>query len=129
MHLKKEDIPVALHVPGAVTARAIEWGDTTVVNARFAAGADAAPLLAGLPGDMCSCPHWGLVLSGEVQVTYADGTRETNRAGEAFYWPPQHTVKFDVETEIIEFSPQRGLRTVYEHIGRKLGQTPFPAKP
>ena len=68
-----------------------------------------------------------VVLSGAVQVTYGDGTRETSRAGEVFYWPPQHTVRFDVDTEILEFSPQKGLRTVYEHIGRKLGQTPFPA--
>lgn len=127
MHCKKEELPVALDVPGAVKSRAIEWGDMTIVNAKFSAGADATPLLAGLPGDLCSCPHWGVVLSGAVQVTYGDGTRETSRAGEVFYWPPQHTVRFDVDTEILEFSPQQGLRAVYEHIGRKLGQTPFPA--
>jgi hypothetical protein len=129
MRSKKEDLPVAIQVPGAVTSRAIEWGDTTIVYAKFSAGADATPLLAGLPGDLCGCPHWGVVLSGAVNVTYGDGTRETSRAGDVFHWPAPHTVQFDVDTEILEFSPQRGLRTVYEHIGRKVGQTPFPAQP
>ena len=29
-------------------------------------GHDLAPMLAGLPGGNCSCPHWGYVLAGAV---------------------------------------------------------------
>jgi len=128
MRCKKEDLPVALNVPGAVMSRAMEWGDMTVVHARFSAGADSSPLLAGLPGDKCGCPHWGVVLTGAVHVTYGDGSQEISLAGEVFYWPAPHTVRFEVDTEILEFSPRAGLRSVYEHIGRKLGQVPFPVK-
>jgi hypothetical protein len=128
MQTKKEDLPVVLNVPGAVTARAVEWGDFTAVYARFSAGVDAAPLLQGLPGDKCPCPHWGYVLMGAVHVGYADGREEVSRAGEVFYWPSPHTVRFEEDTEILEFSPKSGLRQVYEHIGRKVGQTPFSGK-
>lgn len=69
------------------------------------------------------------VLAGAVHVIYGDGSQEISRAGEVFYWPPPHTVRFEVDTEILEFSPRAGLRSVYEHIGRKLGQVPFPVAP
>jgi hypothetical protein len=52
MHLKKKETAIAFRVRGAVTARAIGGSETTVVSASIAAGAAAAPLLAGLPGDM-----------------------------------------------------------------------------
>jgi len=40
------------------------------------AGADIAPLLKGLEGDLCEAPHWGYLTQGEFTVTYADGTEE-----------------------------------------------------
>jgi hypothetical protein len=98
MQGRKEDLPVALEVPGAATFKVAEWGETAVAYVQLSAGADAAPLLAGLPGDVCSCPHWGYVLEGAVHVRYADGTEEVSRAGELFYWPPGHTVRVEEDT-------------------------------
>ncbi|MGW0859709.1 PspA-associated protein PspAA, partial [Streptomyces sp. NPDC002690] len=29
-------------------------------------GTDMGPALVGLPGDLCSCPHWGYMLKGKL---------------------------------------------------------------
>ncbi|MCC6443844.1 MAG: cupin domain-containing protein [Armatimonadetes bacterium] len=112
-----EKLPVALGLPGA-TFRAADWGDLAVAYVKLSAGADAAPLLKGLPGDKCSCPHWGYMLEGAIHVLYADGTEETCRAGELFYWPPGHTIRVEEDTAFVEFSPAQPLREVYGHIQR-----------
>ena len=51
---------------------------------------DLAPMLSGLPGGRCSCPHWGYVLKGRMTVRYADH-EEVCETGDAFYMPPGHT--------------------------------------
>src|SRR5688500_10349009 len=33
---------------------------------------DMAPLLRGLPDDVCPCEHWGYVVRGRVTFTFAD---------------------------------------------------------
>lgn len=84
-----------------------EWGETAVAFVQLAAGADATPLLEGLPKDECHCPHWGYVLEGAIHVRYTDGNEEVTRAGELFYWPAGHTVWDDEDMSFVEFSPKR----------------------
>ena len=62
-----------------VELRTSEVGDMTLSFIRLRKGTDLGPALAGLPGDLCPCPHWGYMLSGEVVVTYTDGRTETCR--------------------------------------------------
>jgi hypothetical protein len=119
MKLRKEEIPVALALPVA-TFRVAEWDDSAVAYVELKAGADATPLLAGLPGDKCQCPHWGYMLKGAIHVRYGDGGEEVCRAGDAFYWPAGHTVWVTEDTSFIEFSPRTELKAVYDHIGNKL---------
>src|SRR5882724_5689578 len=69
---------------------------------------DLAPLLKGLPGDACQCPHWGYMFSGSMTVRYAD-REETVEPGDAFYMPPGHVPSATAGTEFIMFSPQREL--------------------
>jgi len=91
-----------------------------VARIRFPKGADATPLLVGMPGDLCPCPHWGTVLRGSIHVRYADGSHETVRAGDVYYWPPQHTVWVDEDYEAIEFSPSQAMRELIEHLSSRL---------
>jgi len=119
MKSRKEDIPVALQLPVA-TFRVAEWDTMAVAFVRLAAGADATPLLAGLPHDKCQCPHWGYMLEGAIHVRYNDGKEEVCRAGEMFYWPAGHTVWVKEDTSFVEFSPKKELKEVYDHIGKKL---------
>jgi hypothetical protein len=65
---------------------------------------DLAPMLAVLPTGRCECPHWGVVNSGRLTVTYPDRV-ETIEAGEAFYMSPGHTPAADAGTEFVIFSP------------------------
>ena len=119
MKLPKEELPVALELPVA-TFRATDWGDLGVAYVEMAAGADATPLLEGLHDDRCQCPHWGYMLKGAIIVTYTNGEEEICKAGEMFYWPSGHTVRVEEDTAFVEFSPQKELKALYEHVGKVL---------
>lgn len=67
--------------------------------------ADNAPLLRGLPGDMCPCRHWGYVLSGRAVYSYADGDDEEYLAGDAYVARPGHSAFLEAGTELVEFTP------------------------
>lgn len=120
MQRKRTELPVRLEANG-VCIQAEDWGDTNVARIRFPRGADATPLLKGLPGDLCQCPHWGAVLKGSIHVRYADGTEEVVDAGDVYYWPPGHTVWVDEDYEAVEFSPSGPMGHVIDHLNAKLG--------
>lgn len=69
-----------------------------------------APLLHGLPGDVCAAPDWDYVLSGELVVSPSDGTDETCAGGEFFHWPPGHSVRVTQDAEVVLLTPRRSLR-------------------
>ncbi len=54
-------------------------------------------------------------------MRYADGKEETVRAGEAYYWPPGHTVRVDEDYESVEFSPSRPMNDIIAHLKAKMG--------
>jgi hypothetical protein len=127
MRIPKDDIPVVLAVPGA-TARQLggfgEAGDLGTIAAEWfslAAGVDIAPLLEGLERDTCGAPHWGHLMSGELVVTYADGTAEEIHGGDLFHWPPFHSVRVVADAEVVLFSPHAAHRAVVDHMAVKLG--------
>ena len=113
-------LPTRLDANG-VCIQGHDWGGMNVARIRFPKGADAKPLLEGLPGDLCQCPHWGVVVKGSIHVDFADGRKETVRAGEVYHWPPGHTVRVDEDYEAIEFSPQHEMGEVIGHLKKKMG--------
>lgn len=82
---------------------------------------DLAPMLRGLPGGRCSCPHWGYVVKGRMVVRYAD-REEAYEAGDAFYMPPGHTPAAEAGSEFIQFSPSDQLQEVEAAIMRHIQQ-------
>ncbi len=120
MKMKKTDLPSTINHNG-IEFSGVNWGEMNVSNIHLPAGADAAPLLAGLKNDHCQCPHWGMVLQGAIQVTYEDGASETVAAGEVYYWPPGHKVAATGDYEAMEFSPAREMDAVLDHLKAKLG--------
>ncbi len=126
MRIAKEEIPVKVNAPGAVARQQTDFGDASGYSAiggeyfSMAAGTDIAPLLQGLQGDACQSPHWGYLIEGEVTVSYTDGTEETVRTGDLFYWPPGHSVRVGQDAEIILFSPQHEHSAVIDHINAKI---------
>jgi hypothetical protein len=73
-------------------------------------GHSLAPVLKGLPGDSCQCPHWGYLFTGELTVTYAD-REEVYRAGDAYYMSPGHVPAAATGSEFLQFSPTDELAT------------------
>lgn len=115
-----EALPTALEAEG-IEVKGAEWGGMIAGSLRFAKGADFKPVLEGLPHDHCQCPHWGYVIDGEIIVDYQDGANEVVRAGELYYWPPGHTIRFPVDTRYVEFSPAAEMAQVLAHVKAKMG--------
>jgi hypothetical protein len=126
MRIAKDRVDVQMEIPGAVIRQRGGFGDVsgygTLSGEYFslAAGVDTTPLFEGLEGDLCQCPHWGFVLEGEITTTAADGTTETVRANDLFYWPPGHNVRVDADAEIVMFSPEREHCEVIDHMIEKV---------
>ena len=95
---------------GPVTDRSEELGGYTVGFTTFHVDLDQSPMLKGLPGDECQCPHWGYVLKGSF--TYRAGEREeVFEQGDAFYLPPGHVgVANEPGSELLQFSPTPELK-------------------
>ena len=77
-------------------------------------------LLEGLPNDSCPCPHWGYMLKGSMHIRYDDGEEEVVQSGEVFYFPAGHVGWSEEEVAWLEFSPEKELKTVMDHVGRKM---------
>jgi hypothetical protein len=127
MRIAKNDIPAVIDAPGAVARVRPDFGNASGYGRMsgeyfsLGAGADIAPLLKGLEGDLCQAPHWGYVLEGALTVTYADGTEELIKGGDLFYWPPGHTVRVGEDAEVILFSPQEEHNKVIDHMRGRMG--------
>ena len=95
------------------------WGEMHVEYDIFKKPMDVTPYLKGLPNDRDSCPHWGIVLKGEMTIIY-DGKTEIAKAGDAYYFPPGHTAMAKADTEVWEFSPNDRLQETMGVIMRNM---------
>jgi hypothetical protein len=105
---------------GDIHTKGEQWGGLSVRHCDLPPGADLRPLLAGLPGDECACPHWGYVLEGSITIRYGDGTEETSRAGDLYYWPGEHTGWTDEGVVFVELSPADEIAPVLAHLSAQL---------
>lgn len=122
MKIKKDDIEIKMEIPGAIIRQKTDFGDATGLGKisceyfSLSAGVDTTPLFMGLEGDLCQCPHWGYVISGQLTTTNTNGTEESVNAKDLFYWPSGHNVKVNDDAEIIMFSPQHEHTPVINHM-------------
>ena len=91
----------------------------TVGFETFKADVDPGPFFAGLPDDRCQCPHWGVVISGQLTFRWAD-REETYVAGDAYYAEPGHLPLLTDGTEIVEFSPTGELEATMSVVERNM---------
>ncbi|HYO97449.1 MAG TPA: hypothetical protein VER33_23215 [Polyangiaceae bacterium] len=128
MRITKNDVKVAMQIPGAVLRLQTEFGSVQgfdKISAEYfslSAGVDTTPLFQGLEGNLCQCPHWGFILSGQITTTDVNGTRETVKTDDLFYWPPGHNLKVEEDTDFILFSPQHEHIAVIDHMRKKLNE-------
>ena len=109
-----DDLPVVFEA-GKAQIRSAEAGGMTVTFYRLPAGADARPLLQGLPGGSCHCPHWGYVISGKLRIHTADGPHDV-QAGQAFHVEPGHAPETVEDTEMFEVSPTPESREIEAYL-------------
>src|SRR5215475_3333326 len=102
--------PVAVEYD-LIVGRYAELGQYTVAFERFPQDVDPAPFFAGLPGDRCSCPHWGVVTGGQITFRWPDH-EETYGEGDAYFAPPGHLPLITAGTSLVEFSPTADLAAV-----------------
>ncbi|WP_300436628.1 cupin domain-containing protein [Christiangramia sp.] len=125
MRVAKENIEVKMEIPGAIIRQRTEFGDASglgKISGEFfslSAGVDTTPLFIGLEGNLCQSPHWGYVLSGQIQTTDSKGIQETVNTNDLFFWPAGHNVKVIEDAEIIMFSPQHEHTKVIDHMIEK----------
>ena len=116
MRASRDELPILFGSdPAAI--RGADWGDLRSMIISLPAGTDLAPLLQGLPGDLCPCPHWGYVVKGRIRVRYAEG-EETIQAGDLFYLPPGHAPLVEEDVEFVEFSRPAEFQPVLDHLAR-----------
>jgi hypothetical protein len=118
----KESTPITLDFE-IVEDRACALDDFTVNFVTIRQDHDLAPMLAGLPGGMCQCPHWGVMQKGRLTVRYAD-REEFVQAGDAFYMSPGHTPSAEAGTEFIQFSPTDLLEKTEAAIAEAMQNSP-----
>ena len=122
MKILKDNIEVKMEIPGAIIRQKTDFGDATGLGKisgeyfSLSAGVDTTPLFIGLEGNLCQCPHWGYLISGQLTTTDAEGIEEIVNANELFYWPSGHNVKVNEDAEIIMFSPQFEHTHVINHM-------------
>ncbi len=112
--ITRTDLPVAIEGDG-VEFRMDRVGAQSVAWVRLPAGTDLRPGLAGLPGDLCPCPHWGYMIAGRLLMHTADG-EQIYEAGQAFYWSPGHGPEVLEDCEYLDFSPSEELERVVRHL-------------
>jgi hypothetical protein len=115
---RKEEAPIVVD-QSVIEGRYVELGPYTVGFETFREDADPAPLFAGLEGDRCQCPHWGVVQSGRLTIRYADRD-ETYAAGDAYYAEPGHRPLVFAGTEIVEFSPTEPFQQTMAVVGANM---------
>jgi hypothetical protein len=104
---------------GPVEDRHADVEGYTIDFLTFRTDIDSAPLLHGLPGDRCPCPHWGYVTKGRLTFGFGD-REEVFEPGDAFYVPGGHVQRAEAGTEYLQFSPSEELREVSETIERNM---------
>jgi len=130
MRIAKHDIPTQIDVPGAVARQLGDFGQLgngtqsgSLAAEYFSlgAGTDIAPLLKGLEDDACQAPHWGYLITGELVVSYTDGSEDSCVAGDVFHWPAGHSVRVVDDAEVILFSPHKEHAAVMDHMRANMG--------
>ncbi len=95
------------------------WGEMHVEYDVVKKRLDISPIFRGLPNDSDPCPHWGLVVKGQMSIVNGEKT-EVVKAGEAYYAAPWHTGVFEAGTELWSFSPNDKFVEVLEAINRNM---------
>jgi len=109
-----------MQTPDSVLRNITGYGGMTIAFNELPKGFDFTPLLHGLENNSCHCPHWGYIIQGAIRIVSDDGSEEVSKTGDIFYWPKGHTAIVEENLKFIEFSPEKELNEVLEHVGKRM---------
>lgn len=115
----REEAPVALATDDVEVRMTEIGGGMTAAFLRFAKGTDMRGVLAGMPDDLCPCPHWGYVLKGRLKLR-TKHEDEFYEAGQAFYMSPGHAPEALEDCEVLDISPTDQWNPLVEHIKTRM---------
>jgi len=123
-HMTMEQMKPLMENNGTVIRMKDGWGGMSVLfNTIVPSGKPADNrVFEGLKDNSCQVPHWGYIVDGSLTVRYSDGKEETLKAGEVFYLRPGHLPIGDDKLTIIDFSPEKDIKALFAHIGRKMAE-------
>lgn len=98
------------------------WGGMSIAVNENPAGTDLGPLLEGLKNNSCQVPHWGYILKGSLKMIYDEEGEVILNEGDLFYMPPGHSAVVLEDLKILDFSPEKGMKQVVEHIEKKVAE-------
>ena len=86
--------------------KSVCYGEMCCSLVDFKKGTDLTPIISQLPSGWCQVPHWGYMIKGHVDVKYSDGSKDSVKTGDIFYFKPGHTAVFAEDSRFVEFSPK-----------------------
>ena len=124
-HAKPEDLPNAGggRWPASMDHfRSVQWGDLEVGYTTTEGALDTTEpnRIGGLPGGVCTCPHYGYVIEGSITAVYpnTDWPEETIGPGEVYFIPAGHVLKYSGPTNHLEFNPAFALQQTMDAMQR-----------
>ena len=94
--------------------RSVQWGDMEIGFTTVDAPLDGTELdrLGGMPGGVCTCPHYGYVFEGRIRATYPNTPLpdEVATGGEAYFFPAGHVLIYEEATKAMELNPAFALQ-------------------
>jgi hypothetical protein len=111
-----KNMPVVIEMPEFKILSPGVWGGMAVKYFEYSKKIDLIPIFEGLPGNNCTCLHWGYMLKGALHNQYADGTEEIIEAGDMCSMPKKHTSWFEAGSAMVFFSPEADQKIVTENI-------------
>lgn len=88
---------------GSIDVEGSRMGDWVFMRARFGPRG-------GFTSGWCDLPHWGMVLDGEIAITYEDRTELAAR-GDVYFSPPGHRLLSPDGATVIDYTPVDSLGT------------------
>lgn len=98
------------------------WGGLAVTINEVPAGTDYTPVLVGLKDDLCQVPHWGYLEKGKLRIIDKNNNTTVVNGGDVFYMPPGHTAIIDVDSKVIEFSPEKEMHELNKHVQKRVAE-------
>ena len=106
-----------------LAVKSARWGEMHVAHYTLPAGTDLTPFFAAEPDGLCSGDHYGIVIEGDITISYGDGAHESARAGDLYYWPAGHTGWTDQGVEFVAVTPLAQQEQMEQRMAAASGPT------